>query len=288
MLRLKQLTRWFLALAAVAAFQPAALAQQRVVSVDGTISEIVHALGAADRLVGVDTTSVFPAAMHALPKVGYKRALSAEGLLSLQPDLVLYNQDAGPPVVLQQLQQAGLQLVKIPNKHSVDGTIEKVRAVAKTLDLASEGEALVERIRQEIADATPVGDTPPRVVFVLHIGAGSDLAAGGDTSADGIISLAGGVNALGDAFTGYKPITAEAMVGAAPDVILVTERNLAQLGGVDSLLQRAGMAATPAGTARRVVPIDGLMMLGFGPRLPQAMQILSEQFALAEASASAE
>ncbi|MEM9605040.1 MAG: helical backbone metal receptor [Pseudomonadota bacterium] len=251
---------------------------QRVVSVDGTISEIVFALGAGERLVGVDTTSVYPADVHDLPKVGYKRALSAEGLLSLQPDLVLYNTDAGPPVVLQQLEQAGLPMVKIPNEPSVEGTLEKIQAVADALDLSEQGRAMAEQVSAELAEVLPDGSAETRAVFVLHIGAGSDMAAGDDTSAAGIIELAGGVNALRDAFTGYKPITAEAMLAAAPDVILVTERNLRQLGGVSGLLSRAGLAATPAGQAGRIVPIDALLMLGFGPRLPAAVQQLHEAF----------
>ncbi|MEM7376282.1 MAG: ABC transporter substrate-binding protein [Pseudomonadota bacterium] len=251
---------------------------QRIVSVDGTISEIVFALGAGDRLVGVDTTSVYPAETHDLPKVGYKRALSAEGLLSLQPDLVLYNQDAGPPVVLQQLAQAGLPLVQIPNEPSVAGTLDKIRAVADALGLSEQGRAMAERVSAELAAVLPDSDAAARAVFVLHIGAGSDMAAGADTSAAGIIALAGGVNALEDAFTGYKPITAEAMLAAAPEVILVTERNLRQLGGVSGLLSRAGLAATPAGQSGRIVPINALLMLGFGPRLPSAVQQLHEAF----------
>lgn len=109
----------------------------------------------------------------------------------------------------------------------------------------------------------------PSVLFLLSIGGGAPLAAGRGTSAAEIITLAGGRNAV-QAFEGFKPLSAEAAIAAAPDVLLVTDRSLAALGGRESLLARPELALTPAGRARRVVAMDGLLLLGFGPRTPDA------------------
>jgi len=254
-------------------------APDRLVSVDGAITEIVYALKAEDALVGVDTTSLYPPAARELASVGYKRALSAEGLLSLSPDLVLATDDAGPPEVLEQIARAGVAIRQIHDQPTVPGLKEKIRSVAGTLDRDAAGAALSADIDAQLEDlaAQLKADAPrPRVLFLLHVGSGNDLAAGRDTAIDTVIRLAGGDNVLHDAFTGYKPLSAESALAAAPDVILLTERNLADLGGIDAVLARAGLAATPAGRARRVIAMDGPLLLGFGPRLGAAVAALAE------------
>ncbi|MCF7992373.1 MAG: hemin ABC transporter substrate-binding protein [Thiohalocapsa sp.] len=250
----------------------------RLVSVDGAITEIVYALGAEDRLVGVDTTSKYPPAAEALASVGYKRSLSAEGVLSLQPDLVLATDDAGPPEVLRQIDAAGVQVEQVPDEPTIEGLHSKIDTVARLLGRASEGKALRGRIDAELdrlsRQIRPAGD-PPRVLFLLHTGAGNDLAAGRDSVADTVIRLAGGENVLHDAFSGYKPLGPEAALVGAPQVILVTKRNLDGLGGIDGLLRHASLSATPAGSARRVVAMDGPLLLAFGPRLATAVAELA-------------
>lgn len=266
-----------LAATLTAADTPAA-PPQRIISVDGALTEIVYALGAADRLVGVDTTSLYPAAAEALPKVGYKRALSAEGLLSLSPEVVLATDDAGPPEVLEQVTRAGVPIRSIPDTPTVAGLHRKIGAVAELLDAEAAAERLRARIDRRLGAveaATAEAARRPRVLFLLHVGGGNDLAAGRSTAADTVIRLAGGENVLYDAFEGYKPLSAEAALAAAPEVILVTERNLEGLGGKDGLLTRAALAATPAGDAGRVVSMDGPLLLAFGPRLGEAAATLA-------------
>lgn len=253
-------------------------ASERLVVVDGALTEIIYALDQQHRLVGVDTTSQYPTDTSELPSVGYKRALSAEGILSLQPSLVLATDDAGPPEVLTQLQAAGVPVEMIPDEPSVMGLREKIRAVARLLHETAAGEALVtqvdadlHRVQQALSD----GEHSPRVLFLLHVGSGTDLSAGQDTAADAVIQLAGGSNVLHDAFSGYKPLSPEAALSAAPEVILLTQRNLEGLGGVDGVLQRAGLASTPAAAQGRIVAMDGLLLLGFGPRLGEAVNELA-------------
>jgi iron complex transport system substrate-binding protein len=251
---------------------------ERVVSVGGALTEIVYALGAGETLVAVDTTSTYPPAADELPDVGYMRQLAAEPILALEPDLVLLVEDSGPPEVVAQLEAAGVRIERVPDTPTLDGVREKVSRVAVALERPERGETLLAEIeaqRQAVATRLAELETHPRVLFLLSVGQGAPLAAGRETSAAGIVELAGGRNALGD-FTGYKPLSPEAAVAAEPDVVLVTERSLGLLGGKQALLARPELAATPAAAEGRLIAMDALLLLGFGPRTPQAMAELAE------------
>lgn len=263
--------------AASAWLVPARAAPPRVVAVGGALTEIVWALGAADLLVGVDTTSTWPAAAQALPKVGYPRMLSAEGLLSLSPSLVLITAEAGPSGVLSQIRRAGVRLLTAAPGHDLDSLLLNVSRVADGLGRAGAGLALNERLRHEWAAtraAISPPPKPPRVLFVFSHAANNVQVAGADTAADAMIRLAGGVNAM-SGFAGYRPLSSEAVVAAAPDVILATREGLGALGGVDALLSRPGLSLTPAARSRRILNFDTLYLLGFGPRLPQVVRELA-------------
>lgn len=249
----------------------------RVVSVGGSVTEIVFALGAGGRLVAVDSTSQYPSETRALPNVGYMRQLSAEPILALQPTLVLAEADAGPAVALAQLREAGVKVLAVPDAPTTDGVRAKIALVAESLGLGAVGNALADKVgrRFEALSATigKVGRRP-KVLFLLTIGRGAPLAGGAGTSADGIIRLAGGENAAA-AIEGFKPITPEAAIAAAPDVILLAERTLEALGGRAGALARPEIAGTPAGRQGRLVAMDGLFLLGFGPRTPEAALALA-------------
>jgi iron complex transport system substrate-binding protein len=249
----------------------------RVVSAGGAFTEIVFRLDAQALLVGTDTTSIYPAAAAALPKVGYLRQLSAEGVLSLKPTLLLTAHEAGPPAVLQQLRAAGVQIVQGDGRHSIEALRANVRLLGDALQRAERGRALDAELQRDWA-ATQTSITrrspPPRVLFVLSHAANQVLVAGSETAADAMIRYAGGVNVM-SAFSGYKPLAAEAVVAAAPELILTTQQGLQVLGGMDALLARPGLALTPAGKSRRVYGPDALALLGFGPRLPQAVRELA-------------
>ena len=257
----------------------------RVVSAGGAFTEIVFRLDAQALLVGTDTTSIFPAAAAALPKVGYLRQLSAEGVLSLKPTLLITASEAGPPTVLQQLRAAGVQIVQGDGRHSIEALRGNVRLLGDALQRAERGRALDAELQRDWA-ATQAAITrrnpAPRVLFVLSHAANQVQVAGTDTAADAMIRYAGGVNVM-SAFSGYKPLAAEAVVAAAPDVIVTTQQGLQALGGVEALLSRPGLALTPAGKARRVYGLDALALLGFGPRLPQAVRELAAAMGTAAA-----
>ena len=251
---------------------------QRAVSVGGAVTEIVYALGLADRIVAVDSTSLFPKEAKEKPNVGYMRRLAPEPILALEPTLVLAVEDAGPPRVLDQLREAGVPVAMIPDEPSPAGVLDKIARVASLLGAKRKGEALAARLEAEFASLAAVVERfpdRPRVLFLLSIGRGAPLAAGRDTAAAAIIGLAGGINAV-DAYDGYKPLSPEAAVAASPDVLLVSERSLRLLGGRAGVLRIAEIALTPAGRARRVVAMDGLLLLGFGPRTGEAIRLLAQ------------
>lgn len=255
----------------------AAQGAERIVSIGGAVTETIHALGAGARITAVDSTSTYPAAMADLPQVGYMRQLSAEPIIALDPTLVLAVADAGPDATLEQLRAAGVRLITVPDEPSPDGVVAKVEAVAKAVGLEDEGEVLTARLMEDFAALDKVlaaVDHRPSVLFLLSVGRGAPLAAGRDTPAASIIALAGGRNAI-DAFDGFRPLTAEAAIAAAPDVLLVSESTLDLLGGQEALLARPEVAATPAGRAGRVIAMDGMLLLGFGPRTPLAIRSLA-------------
>lgn len=251
-------------------------AQTRVVCLGGAITETAWALGAGETVVAVDDSSVYPSENRALPRVGYYRMVSAEGLLSVNPDLVLAHEQSGPPEVMEQLAAAGVRVVRIPSSATVTGLLDRVRSVGAALGRREQAEAIAASLETTLAEvAAAVVEPRPRVVFVFARGAGTLQVSGAGTAADEIIRLAGGVNAI-EGFSGYRPLTAEALVAANPDVILATTSGLGSIGGPDALWAVPGVAATKAGEGRRVVAMDDLYLLGFGPRLPAAIAELRE------------
>ena len=248
-----------------------------IVSIGGDVTEIVYALGAGGRVAAVDITSLHPREARDLPQVGYMRQMSAEPILSLSPALILAIADAGPPQVLDQLQSAGTCLALVPDEHSPAGVLKKVETVAAALDRKAEGEALAARLEAEFAalqSSLGALKDKPRVLFLFSVGEGAPMVGGRKTSADSIITLAGGQNAI-ESFEEFKPASSEGIIAAAPDVVLVTELTLEKLGGQEGLLQRLDIAQTPAGKAKRIVAMESLLLLGFGPRTPQAIRELA-------------
>jgi iron complex transport system substrate-binding protein len=248
----------------------------RVITLGGSVTEIAVALGAESRLIARDTTSNFPETVLALPDVGYIRALSPENILALDPDLIVAEGDAGPPEVVEVLTAAGIPFVLVPEATDPAGVGAKISAVAKALDLPAEGEALAATVQagldSTVSRANEIA-TPRRVLFVLSLQGGKVMAAGEGTEAEGIIRLAGGVNvAMG--FQGYKPMTDEAVLAAQPDAILMMDREgELSIDDADVLAQPA-LSQTPAAASGAIIRMDGMLLLGFGPRTPEAAMAL--------------
>ncbi len=266
------MTRALVALLAALVALPAVAVEPRIVSAGGTATEIIYALGAQAGLVGVDTTSLYPASAQGLTSIGYVRTLSAEGVVSLNPTLVIAAAEAGPPPILAQIKAAGIPVLALADGYTESAVLTRIAQIGAALGKNPEAATLQDSVRRDLAavrQALAGLKDRPKVLFVLSAARGL-VVAGGETSAATMIGLAGGQNAV-TGFTGYKPLTPEALLAAAPDVILTASHVVAALGSLDALVQHSDIALTPAGKDGRIIVRDGLFLLGFGPRLGAAV-----------------
>ncbi|MBW7057073.1 ABC transporter substrate-binding protein [Paracoccus bogoriensis] len=263
------------ALLLAALMLPQAVLADRVLALGGAVTETIHALGQGHRLIARDTTSSYPPEVLELPDVGYVRALSPEGVLSVRPDLIIAEEGAGPPETVDILKAAGIPFHQIASGEDEDSVIARIEAVAEALGTPEAAATLLAAIRADfaaLAAARDAVDRPARVMFILSLQGGRVLAAGQDSGADAMLRLAGAENAVAG-FSGYKPLTDEAITAAAPDIILMMNRGEADSdhGASDAaLLAMPAIATTPAARNGRVIRMDGLYLLGFGPRTGQA------------------
>ena len=248
----------------------------RLVSIGGSLTEIIYALGEEGKLIARDQTATYPEAAAALPDVGYMRQLAPEGVLSVSPSALLVIEGSGPPEALEVLSHAGVEYQTVPESFSHDGILTKVRAVGQALGVPNKAEALaseldtaLKAVEQRTADIT----TRKRVLFVLSAEGGKIQASGTGTAADGIIALAGAVNAI-DEYSGYKALTEEAIIEAAPDVILMMDRGGDHSASDADLIANPAIALTEAGRNHAIIRLDGAYLLGFGPRTAEAVSDL--------------
>ncbi|WP_342643504.1 heme/hemin ABC transporter substrate-binding protein [Rhodoligotrophos ferricapiens] len=244
----------------------------RTVSAGGSVTEVLYALGLEKNIVAVDTTSLYPtAALKDHPNIGYLRALSSEGLLSVKPTVILAEADAGPREVVDQLQSASIPFVTVPDIATPEGIAEKIRFIGKVMGKPGESETLAAALLQDFetlkSQLANVSDRP-KVLFILSMTGDRLMAGGTGTSADEMIKLAAGENALSN-FHGYKQVNNEAIIAAAPDVILMMTRSGDHSAG-EAIFANPAIAQTPAGQKKRLVTMDGLFLLGFGPRTAHA------------------
>lgn len=213
-------------------------------SLNGDITEVIFALGVGNNVVAADTSATYPAKAAALPKIGYQRSLNAEGILSFSPTVVIGNVDAGPPPVIQQLRDASVPVVILPVETTRDAPADKIKAVANALGVPQRGKALAKKVETSIVKAEKLArqaKDKPRVVLLYLRGPDTQLIAGKGTGFDTMVRSARATDAAAEAgLEGFVPITAEGLVAAAPDVIVVTTTGLESIGGIDGLLQCQG------------------------------------------------
>ncbi|WP_263144642.1 helical backbone metal receptor [Pseudomonas sp. RIT-PI-AD] len=257
---------------------------QRWVSAGGSLSEWVVALGAEDRLVGVDTTSQHPESLKGLPSIGYQRQLSAEGILALRPDILVGTEEMGPPPVLAQLEAAGIRIERLSAKADEQALADTLTRLGEWLGLAPRAAQVLADYRQRlqrqaqwVAHAQAERPTP-RVLLLLGHAGDRPMAAGKDTSAEWLIERAGGRNV--SEHQGYKAISSEALAALDPEVVIFTDRALQGDAARQALLkQNPALAATRAAREGRFLPLDPTLLVGgLGPRLPDALAALSAGF----------
>lgn len=247
----------------------------RIVSLNGAVSEIIYGLGCETYLVATDITSNFPESINKLPKVGHNRSIQAEGILAQNPDVVLGIEKELNPKVIEQIKSSGVKVVLFNQEHSIKGTKKLVQNVKKSLNIAIKEDSIASFIDRSIVKLKKF-ENAPKVLFIYARGAGTILVAGKNTQMDQIISIAGGKNAVDD-FDSFKPLTAEAIVSANPDVILMFNSGAQSLNGVFDNVP--GVMQTNAGKNKRIITMEGQYLAGFGPRVGKAALELNNKLA---------
>ena len=242
----------------------------RVVVAGGSITEIFYFLGEQDRIVALDVTSNFPPEAKSLPSIGYVRALSAEGLLSMNPSIILGEDDMGPPAVIKQIRETSYDLRIIPEIRTIDGIIEKIEGIASILDVSEKSDAIISKklepyIKKIVKNRKKIVKKGVKVMLVLNMQSSSIIVAGANTSGSGFIDLIGGENIF-NTFEGWKPVSAEAILELNPDYIIVPQRNVHKGTDVTKIADSELFKNTNAGKNKNFIFDDAMAITGFGPR----------------------
>ena len=247
----------------------------RIITIGGSITETTFALGLGKNVVATDVSSNYPEEIFKLPRVSYIRSLTAEGILSLNPTLVIASDDAKPKIVIDQLRDAGLNFILIKEGLESSDIISKIIDLGFILDRNVQADSIVQAINKKLNEARIIVDElvkKPKVLFVLsQQPPNSFLVAGSSTEASSVIEFAGGINAF-DNFSGYKPVTSESLIEANPDFILFMSSRGESLS--HSLTETSMINTITAVKKNQIISMDGNFLLGFGPRFGEAVQTL--------------
>ncbi len=248
----------------------------RILSVGGDVTEILYALKAQDKIIAIDSTSQFPGdALQSKTNVGYLRALSAEGVLSTNPTLIIAAGDAGPPPVVSVLKASSIPYVQVPDDKTPEGVAAKIRFIASVVGLEAAGDALAKDVERDfalLAEQRGRITTPKKALFVLSVQNGRATIGGTGTSADAMLKLAGAENVAAGTH-GYKPMADEAGVELAPDAVITMQTG--QSGPPSGAITTVqALTQSPALQNNRVIEMNGLYLLGFGPRCARAAREL--------------
>ena len=197
----------------------------RIITVGGSVTEIVYSLGLGNQVVAVDQSSTIPDAISDLPQVGYIRHISAEGILSLMPSLILTTSDIGPDNAIKQLKESGLKIKIFDSPKNYQDVIKLVTEIAKTLNVIDKAYEITSTLRRDydIIEKISLSLTlPPRIAFFMDAtNSGSFNTAGDNTRANYLIELIGGKNIYKHIFKRYNKISSESILDGNPDVILI-------------------------------------------------------------------
>lgn len=260
---------------------------QRIISAGNGVTEIIYALGAGNQVIAVDQTSTWPQEVNQLPRLGYHKQLSAEGILALGPTMLIGTEDMGPTSTLAQLKSAGVEVEALPLKHTAESIENQIKSLASILGKEQQGNALWEDIEDSLEEAEALAASYEKkhekkvpVLFVLAMGGRSPTIAGSGTAANAMIDLAGGYNPAEAQFKGYKALSNEAMLLLAPEVIIFPGSTSNPDVTPKTLMEQIPiLKQTPAGRNGRVVAIDGNLLLGgLGPRTGEVALSLAKSF----------
>lgn len=243
---------------------------EKVVVAGGSLTEIMYFLGLQQKIVALDVTSSYPKEAKKLPSIGYVRALSTEGVLSLDPTLVIGENDMGPENVVEQIKRTNIDLRIIPETHSAEGIKSKVLCLGTIFDLNDKTKKKVnDELIPLIDDLEEIQKKnkklKKRILLILSMQGTSPVVAGLGTAGDGFIKMTGASNVITE-FEGWKPVSPESLILSNPDYILITSRGMRSFRSIDELVKQPALSLTNAAKNRNVIDINGMAMLGFGPR----------------------
>lgn len=248
----------------------------RIITAGSAMTETVCALGDCDKIVATDRTSLYPPQVTSLPSIGYRSAISAEGIIALEPTLFIVEQDYVEDAVIKQIQSTGIKVVAIARAYDFEGTRNLVRTIAKELNKKSRGEEIISGIATDLAvvDALVAKvKKSPKVLCIYNRGTQSFDVAGNKTFSN-ILPFVKATPAI-TGIEGYKPLNTEALIASNPDYLLMFESGVKSLGGVDGVLKVPGVDQTTAGKKKQVIVMDGIKLSNFGPRLGEAVRELA-------------
>lgn len=246
------------------------MASERIVSLGGGITEIIFALKQEKKLVGIDSSSIYPEATQYLPKVGYYRSIPVEGVVALNPSLILSSEMAGPKQSLDELAKLGIKIQTIPDRPSIESLYQRIQTIADALNMSEEGKHLIAQTKQSISAATAHHNPKLDTIFLINR-TGSLMAAGNETSADEMMKLAG-VNNIFAHQKGFKPLSAESLASAKPELIIITEFSAKNSGDIDKLKSLPALMDSPAVKHNRILVLDDLLAMTLGPRTDEAIR----------------
>lgn len=258
---------------------PAKADEQRIVTVGPWVTEAVFALGKGGDVVARDKGSTVPDAVNGLPSVGYHRQLPFEGLVSMRPTRVIASADAGPPEVLEQLRAAGIETVVVPEATTLDDVPAFVVGVAQAAGASLErARALGAEVVRAVGEArsSAAARTEHPVVLALYARGPQVLSIiGSSTATAAIIEAAGGRQAAASV-RGFKTMTAEAVLAARPDVLVLTQHGLESLGGREGVRAHQVLGALDCVKAGRIVALDDALLLGLGVRAALSVSTMTK------------
>jgi iron complex transport system substrate-binding protein len=254
----------------------------RIIPLNGDIAEIIASLDLQKNVVGADLSATMPSDYQKLPSIGYQRTLSAEGIISLNPTVIIGNENAGPPEVIEQIRAVGIPVVILKASSTLESVPVKIKQVGAALGVPNRGNELAASVQKEITEATTKAATAksqPNVMFLYLRGNTTQVIMGEGSGADALIKAANAKDAgVTAGVKGTKPVTPESLVAAQPEVFLVLTAGLESVGGVDGLLKIPGVAQTPAGQNRKVVHLNDQYLLGFNSQAGKALMDLVKAF----------
>ena len=243
---------------------PAAV--NRIVSLNGAITETIAALGKGEEIVGRDVTSTYPADLAA-PDLGHPRSMTIEPILSVAPTLVMASEKSINPDLAKKIMESGIKTEWLTQEYSVDGAKSLIKNVAAIVGV-SDVQYLLDKIDADMKQILPI-EHKPKVLFIYARGAGNLMVAGTGTPMEAMIHLAGGQNAARD-FSDFKPLTPESLIQENPDVILLFDTGIQSMDGIEGILKVPGVKQTNAGKNKHIISVDGGLLSSFGPRVGEA------------------